>query len=129
MAAGSIFNSIATFPPGTTIPKPGARAQFKIKGLGERRGERAIIYLIPNHTDPSRPYQKGVTASEIERAHAQLLLSGRFTRAWFNSELKNAAREGACNFTTIGGLFELMGIATYVGDGVYLAATRGNGRE
>lgn len=35
-------------PPGATIPKPAAVGDFKVKGMGERRGEEALIYLIPN---------------------------------------------------------------------------------
>ena len=47
--------------PGTIIPKPQARADFIVKGWSVRRGERALIYTIPNHKAPTKPYQKGVT--------------------------------------------------------------------
>jgi hypothetical protein len=51
-------------PPGTVTPKPEAKEVFRVKGNGTRCGEDAIIYTIPNHSNPNHPYQKGVTASE-----------------------------------------------------------------
>ena len=110
---------LASFPPGTEIPKPEAKAPFRIKGEGVRRGERALIYTIPNHSDPSRPHEKGVTASELESAYEQLLAARRLTRTWFNDYLYECAAEGSCNFTTIGGLFELLGDAEYRGRATY----------
>jgi hypothetical protein len=106
--------------PNTVIPKPKAKGDFIVKGLGKRRGESAIIYFIPNHKDPRRPFQKGVTKSELESSDAQLRTSGEFTRQWFNKNLHRCAAEGGCNFTTIGGLFELAGIARDGGKGRYV---------
>lgn len=104
---------------GTVIPKPEAKADFLVKGWGKRRGEPALIYLIPNHSDASKPHQKGITESEFEKAFSELLSSGAFTRHWFNQHLSNCAKEGACNFTTIGGIFDLLGEAVYLGRGAY----------
>jgi hypothetical protein len=105
--------------PGTEIPKPDAHGAFRLKGSGVRREERAVIYTIPNHRDPSRPYEKGITASELEKAHEELVKSGQLTHAWFKSHLPGCAREGRCNFTTIGGLLKLLRLAEYVERGVY----------
>lgn len=105
--------------PGTEIPKPAARAPFRFKGEGHRRGERALVYTIPNHNPSHRPYEKGVNASELECAYRERIDSGRLTRKWFNQQLSKCAREGPCNFTTIGGLFELLGEAEYAKRGVY----------
>jgi hypothetical protein len=44
------------------IPKPEAEADFVVKGWGRRRGEAALIYRIPNHRAPSKPYEKGITS-------------------------------------------------------------------
>ena len=110
---------IQAAPPGTVIPKPAAKANFLVKGTGTRRGERALIYTIPNHKNPDKPYQKGITATEIERAYQQLITSGRFNRDWFNRYLPGCSKEGGCNFTTIGGLFILLGVAKYAGSGEY----------
>lgn len=106
---------------GTIIPKPEATAEFRIKGWGIRRGEPALIYLIPNHKSPGKPLEKGITVSEFERAHAEITATGQLTRAWFNSVLDRCANEGGCNFTTIGGIFELLGLARYVGRGSYVS--------
>jgi hypothetical protein len=116
MIANRIRRSISS---GTVIPKPEATADFVVKAWGQRRGEPALIYCIPNHQEPGKPYQKGVTESEIERAFAELRSSGEFTRAWFNNHLVKCAKEGGCNYTTIGGLFELLGEARYSSRGVY----------
>lgn len=115
-----LIHKIRSIQQGTIIPKPQATADFKIKGWGIRRGEPALIYWIPNHRHPASPLEKGITISEFERAHAEMISSSKFTRAWFNVALSRCAREGACNFTTIGGIFELLGLARYVSRGLYL---------
>jgi hypothetical protein len=109
----------AEIQPGMVIPKPDAKAYFKVKGWGMRRNASALIYTIPNHKIPSKPYQKGITTEEFEKAYAQLKTSGEFTREWFNRALPLCAREGGCNFTTIGGIFELLGVAKYSDRGMY----------
>lgn len=105
--------------PGTVIPKPKARGEFVVKGWGWRRDERALIYLVPNHKNPSRPYQKGITVSEWKMASAQLSRTGVFTRKWFRESLAGRHGEETCNFTSIGGIFEMLGIARYAGPGAY----------
>ena len=116
MVAEQIRKSILS---GTVIPKPEARADFVVKAWGQRRGEAALVYSIPNHLNPSKPNEKGITESEFEKAFGELQISGEFTRAWFNKQLPNCAKEGACNYTTIGGVFELLGEAKYSSRGVY----------
>jgi len=98
---------------GAVIPKPAATADFTVKGWGRRRGEPALVYLIPNHSDPGRPYEKGITETEFERCFQQLIRSGGITRAWFNTNLPACAKEGPCNFTTMGGIFVLLGLARH----------------
>jgi len=98
---------------GDIIPKPDAKADFIIKGWGKRRGENAFIYFIPNHNNSEKPYQKGITESEFEKAYNQLICQGEFSRIWFNQEMKDCASEGGCNFTTIGGIFILLNVAFY----------------
>jgi hypothetical protein len=99
--------------PGTIIPKPQAKADFIVKGWGIRRGERALIYTIPNHNNPARPYLKGITASEWDLAFTQLRATGDFSSAWFQRAMAACAKEGSCNFTTIGGILQLLGYAVY----------------
>jgi len=99
--------------PGTVIPKPQGRADFIVKAWGVRRGERALIYTIPNHKTPTKPYQKGITVSEWLQAFEHLTDAGDFSRSWFERSMPACAKEGGCNFTTIGGIFELLGHAAY----------------
>lgn len=107
-------------PPDTEIPKPAPRRPFLVVGDGFRRGQPALIYSIPNHTDTRRPYEKGITWRELERAYAQLVGKGELTNAWFQRHLAGCYKEGSCNFTTVGGLFELLREATYQRRGVYV---------
>lgn len=116
MIADRIHESIFS---GTVIPKPEAKSDFYVKAWGKRRGEAALVYCIPNHGNPAKPHEKGVTESEFEKAFAELKRSGEFTRAWFDKHLPNCAKEGSCNYTTIGGIFELLGEAAYSSRGVY----------
>lgn len=118
-AMDSFISHLRALPVGTIIPKPAAKGDFRVKGWGKRRGEAALIYLIPNHRDPTTPHQKGVTVSELQRARKQLERTGEFTRLWFKENLPDCSKEGDCNFTTIGGLFCLLGLASYESRGVY----------
>lgn len=106
-------------PPGTVIPKPFATGQFRVVRMGKRRSERALIYSIPNRKTPRRPYEKGVTVSEFNKAYDQLITAGQLTRRWFKKNVPACETEGPCNFTTVGGLFILLGKAMYTTRGVY----------
>ena len=99
--------------PGTVIPKPNARADYVVKRWGRRRGERALIYAIPNHKHPDDPYEKGITEREFIKAFNHLDETGSFSRSWFESNLIRCQTEGDCNFTSIGGIFEILGYAKH----------------
>lgn len=105
--------------PRTVIPKPYAKGKFRVERMGTRRGERALIYSIPNNNDPKNPYEKGVTASEFEKAYDQLMRTGELTRRWFKRNIPACEAEGPCNFTTVGGLFILLRKSMYAARGVY----------
>ncbi len=107
--------------PGMVIPKPEAKGEFRVKGWGKRRGEAALVYQIPNHKNPISPGEKGITESEFLKAHDELRRTGELTRAWFDKELADCAKEGSCNFTTLGGIFQMLGDATYAEQGRYEA--------
>jgi len=98
---------------GTVIPKPEAKANFVVKGWGMRRGETALIYQIPNHNNPRKPYEKGVNEGEWNKVYKRILYGENFTTDWFNRNMPNCAKEGSCNFTTIGGIFQLLGLVDY----------------
>ena len=84
-----------------------------------RRGERALIYTIPNRRTPSRPYAKGVAVSDWEQSYDQLMATGTLEYSWFKSATAECSKCGPCNFTTFGGVFALLGIAVRHGRGVY----------
>ncbi len=119
MIMDAILPKLHRLSPGTVIPKPQTKTDFKIKGWGKRKGQAALIYSIPNHRDPRKPHQKGVTEGEWEKAYRQLLTTGEFTKTWFDAHLPRCSNEGSCNFTTIGGIFSLFNMAAYGGAGLY----------
>jgi hypothetical protein len=110
---------LGKLPSGTVIPKPSAEGKFTVKGEGRVRGERGLIYTIPSHKTSSKPRQKGIAESQLTKAFDQLRRTGRLTREWWNDNVRHSANEGGCNFTTVGGLFELLGEAEYIRRGVY----------
>ena len=98
---------------GAVIPKPDAKADFIVKGWGKRRKEEALIYRIPNHKQPEKPHEKGVNLSEWRKAYRRISCGDDFEKDWFNRNMSACAEEGDCNFTTIGGIFQLLGLASY----------------
>lgn len=99
--------------PGTVIPKPQARAEFRVEGWRVSRGERALVYSIPNHADPSNPHKKRIRRSDFEQAYERLIESGELRSSWFKKNMPVCANDGMCNFTTIGGIFILLKHAIY----------------
>lgn len=121
MTRGELTTKIKALLEGTVIPKPEAKDKFCIKGTGHRRGEEALVYTIPSHSEKEpKPYQKGVTFTEFFRAYTVLQETGEFTRQWFRDNLPECNKEGGCNFTTIGGIFELLGLCEYADRGKYV---------
>jgi hypothetical protein len=107
-----------TLQPGAEIPKPEADEPFRVSGWGTRRGADALIYEIPNRKG-GRPYKKGVTTEEFFAACHRLRTHGEFTAEWARAHLGACVAEGWCNFTTIGGIMELFGLARYAARGRY----------
>ena len=103
------------------IPKPETDKIFRVLRFGKRRNEKALIYSRPNNKDTSKHYEKGVTITEFQIAHNELIKNGCITRSWFKKNLINCAEEGGCNFTTIGGIFELLREAKYSAKGIYIS--------
>lgn len=103
---------------GTVVPKPNTNEHVVI-GWRRRRCEDALIYGIPNRSDRKRPHQKGITVSEFRAGYDRLISEGELTHEWFRQDLKACADEGSCNFTTLGGVFVLLGYADYCRRGRY----------
>ncbi len=97
---------------GKRIPKP-ETDPYKVKGWGTRRGEKALIYFIPSLKHPTKPYQKGINLDEWQQAHQRIKNGEDFSREWFNEKMSDCAKEGGCNFTTIGGVFLEWGLVEY----------------
>jgi hypothetical protein len=90
-------------PPGTVIPKPQARRRFIVKGEGMRKRQRALIYTIPNHSNPKTPYEKGITYLELERACQQLQRTGQLTLGWFLATYPSAMPKAAATSRPLAG--------------------------
>lgn len=112
--------------PGTIIPKIQSKEIWKVKTCeGERRGEEALIYEIPNHKNPKKPHQKGINASEWNKAYKKLSNEGEFTLEWFREMMNKCSEEGDCNYYTIGSIFQLLGIAEYGSRGLFVIKNEG----
>lgn len=107
---------------GMVIPKPESEKNYTIKGLGESRGEEALVYKIPknNPEKHSKESEKRITFTAFYKAYTVLQETSQFTREWFNESLPECAKDGGCNFTTIGGIFEMLGIASYSEPATYI---------
>lgn len=56
---------------------------------------------------------KKVPYEVFDQSYHQLQTSGELSREWFNNQFPKIAKEAPCSFTTIGGLFQHFGLATY----------------
>ena len=70
MSKQELIQRIRTLSPETVIPKPEVHGDFAVKEMGRRADQDALVYEIPNHNTPSKPYRKGVTISEWESAYS-----------------------------------------------------------
>jgi hypothetical protein len=93
--------------PDTILPG----TNYSVKGIYRRRGEAALVYRIPNRNVANSWYEKGVAEGEWEQAYERLSILGELSRTWFNDNLRGAAAEGPCNYSAIGKVFVLLGIA------------------
>lgn len=108
--------------PGVEIPKPETDRAYRVKGWGNRRGERALVYSIPSRANRKYAQEKGVTESEWIQAYDQPVLNGELRHSWFRSAMAGCCKEGSCNFTIIGGVYVALGIAARQERGVYRKA-------
>lgn len=109
--------------PGTVIPKPQSALEYRVVGWGQSRGEDALVYSIPTRSSGGKPSTKRIKISDFQAAYDVLVKTGKFTHNWFEENLPDCAKDGNCNFTTIGGIFELLGEAQYGHRGAYRRAT------
>jgi hypothetical protein len=115
----SIILNLQRLPPGTLIPQPEAHAIVTIKGWANRGGLPALIYISPNRANPAHPHEDGINTVEWEQAYKQLLDTGEFTKKWYAHHMPRCSTKNRRGFSTIGGLFSLIGLAKYKSEGVY----------
>ena len=104
---------------GRTIPKPTSSHGYAVIEWGISRGEEALVYRIPTKGNTVRASTKRVPSSVFEAADGVLAATGEITRAWFAKTFPKVWADGACNFTTLVGVFELLGDVTYAEPGKY----------
>lgn len=105
--------------PGTRIPKPRSTEIYTVVGWGQSRGEEALVYRLPTKAGTKKSSRKRITASAFVAGFEVLRKSGELTREWFARNFPTLEGDGSCNFTTLGGILELLGEAQYAGPGVY----------
>ena len=99
--------------PGLKIPKPKCVANYQVIKWVYKNDENIMRYSIPNKINVGKPYTKSIKESDFKKAYIQLSKVGLLNRNWFNKELQHDSYCHPCNFTTIGGIFELLEIVTY----------------
>ena len=105
--------------PGKVIPRPNSAGL--VVSNWSNTGECGVVYCAPS-------YSKKVTESELEKAYDQLMATGKLTRAWFMASIPGSKNK-PCNFTAIGGIFELMDLAYYDRPGMYRKKQTGESSE
>ena len=97
-----------TFPVGTIIPRP--KKNTIVISYGFSGNFEYLCYRIGSDN-------KGeITEMDFDEASFELIKSGKLTRSWFVS----TGNPKPCDYTTLGGIFILLSMATYKGKGIYL---------
>jgi hypothetical protein len=111
----------AVLPPGARIPKPQSYENYQVVRWDSSRGEEALVYRLPIRPGTKKPSEKRIPASAFITAYEVLQQTGKITRDWFRNNFPKLEADGTCNFTAIGGIFELLGEAFYAEPGIYRA--------
>lgn len=90
-----------------------------VVGWGWSRNEDALVYRLPMRPGTKKASEKRIRSSAFVEAFRVLQGTGRLTRTWFARRFPDLERDGSCNFTTLGGVFVLLGEARYIGSGEY----------
>ena len=105
--------------PGVAIPKPVSKEVYLVVGWGRSRGEEALVYELPPKPNTKKASRKRLPASVFDAADKEFQQNGQITRTWFQTNFPAVDADGDCNFTTLGGVFELLGRAVYAVPGIY----------
>ena len=101
------------------VPKPQSPETYRLVSIGESRGARALVYELPKRPGSKSVSTKRIPLSAIEECASRLLETGSLTRTWFVEHYPKLEKDGTCNFTTVGGVLQLLGLARYSGPGEY----------
>ena len=100
----------------TPIPKTEDRYTYILKvSVGEIYGEKKDSFYYPVGSSK----EKAVPFDTLYAAYQRLIGTGIFSRAWYKETFPAEERSRPCNFTTIGGVFVVLGFAEHMGNGVY----------
>src|ERR1017187_2252716 len=106
------YQALKRLPIGTSIPKVESTKNYQIKAWYYKDGEEQFSYTVANKAFP---------VSWICGCFEELRKTGELRTAWFRESFYDGEDLGGCNFTTIGGLFILIGIAKRARKGLYVS--------
>ncbi len=95
-------------PIGTRIPRP--RKDTVIIDYRYIKGVECLSYRIGSDDEGQ------LTKMDFDIAYSKLMNQSSITRDWFYATRNTKP----CDYTTLGGIFILLGIATYIGKGTYI---------
>jgi hypothetical protein len=104
------YRQLKQLPIGTVIPKAESEKEYRITRWFYQDGQEWFSYSIAN---------KSIPISWVRGCFDQIQTTGELRTAWFRNTFYSGKDLGSCNFTTIGGLFVLLGAAERVREGVY----------
>lgn len=105
------YASMKCLQTGTTIPKPKSKHKYEIRHWLHVDGEERLAYSIA---------RKSIPISWIRVSFERITETGELRTEWFRRSFYGGKDLGGCNFTTVGGLFCLIGIAEYSKPGLYV---------
>ena len=99
----------------TVIPKPHTNTRILKIAVTNINGEDkdGFSYSVGISEEKAVPFDT------LYAAYQRLIGTGILLRAWYNETFPKEAANRPCNFTTIGGVFVVLGFAEHMGNGVY----------
>jgi len=107
-------------PPGTIIPKPQSKKVYPVTGWKHnRQGKEVLEYSIPTKSGTGKQQKKTIFSEVFEAAYEALCSKRDITKDWLANTFPKVNAAGGCNFTTLGGIFEILNLVERAGRGVY----------
>jgi hypothetical protein len=106
------YQALKCLPIGTSIPKVESTRNHQIKDWSFKGTKESFSYTVAS---------KSMRVSWIRGCFEELGKTGELRTAWFRESFYDGEDLGGCNFTTIGGLFILIGIAKRARKGLYVS--------